>query len=181
MNACVRLKVYVSVFIAISGIVAAQSKPKTLPVEQTHFSAEDESFKRPVAIPGDVMAILAKQEVVEKQLENEGLKPEKLPTYWFSASAVHLSHAKEPDLVVAANPPVSGANTTMFWIFRTTGHGHTLVLTAMAHDLVIKKTIWNGLREIQTSSVTMMRFSTVSYRFNGKNYARFNTTGEEIR
>ena len=181
MNACVRLKVYVSVFIALSGIVAAQSKPKTLAVEQTHFSAEDESFKRPVAIPADVMAILAKQEVVEEQLENGGLKPETLPASWFSASAVHLSHAKEPDLVVAANPPVSGANTTMFWIFRTIGHGHKLVLTAMAHDLVIKKTRWNRFREIQTFSVTMMRPATVSYRFDGKNYSRFNTTQEGIR
>jgi hypothetical protein len=181
MNTCARLKLHVCVFLAVSGAVAAQNKPKTLPVEQAHFSAEDESFKRPVAIPVDVMAILAKQEVVEMQLENEGLKPEKLPASWFSASVVHLSQGKVSDLVVAANPPVSGANTTTFWIFRTTARGHELVLTTMAHDLVIKKTQWKGLREIETSSVTMMLPSTVSYRFDGKKYSRFNTTQEEIR
>ena len=181
MNAGVSFKAGVCVLLAISGIVAAQRKLGTRLVEQTHFSAEDESVERPVAIPGDVMAILAKQEVVSQQLENERLKPESLPSSWFSASVAHLGQAKGPDLVVVANPPISGANTTTFWIFRTSTRDHQLVLTAMAHDLTIKKTRWMGLRDIQTVTVTMMEATTVSYKFDGKRYALFSTAEEGNR
>ncbi len=173
MSSCVRLTACISILFALGATMVAKSK--TRPVEQTHFSAEEPKINRPIAIPEDVMAILGKQEVVEQELENRGLRPESLPNAWFSGSAVHLSRMNEPDLIVVANVPVSGANTTMFWLFRSTTNGHELILAAGAHDLIVKKKGRKGFRDIRTYSVIMMHATTLSYRFDGTKYTLFST------
>jgi len=158
--------------LTLSGQVAAQEKSGHL-VEQTHFCAEDESVEHPVPIPNDVRAILAKDESVQLILEDKKLSADKLPESWFSASSIHLSSSKEADLVVMAEGLLRGANVVEFWIFRATPTGHELVLSAPAHDLIVKKTRWKRFREIEISAETAVEFTAVQFRWDGVKYVEF--------
>jgi hypothetical protein len=70
-------------FLVMSSALTAQSK-RSHSSEQLAFSAEEDTVKRPVAIPQDVLAILARDEMVRNELENEELPVEKIPLSWFS-------------------------------------------------------------------------------------------------
>ncbi len=149
--------------------------------EQTAFSAEDEGVKTPVAVPEDVLAILRTDEEVRNSLEYENIPPEKLPLSWFSASIVHLSNRKDQDLIVEGEPPLSGANTVTFWVFRATPHGHEMVLNAPAHDLIVRKARWKGYRDIEMSAETAVEFHRVILRFDGNRYEIYRETLQPIR
>jgi hypothetical protein len=149
--------------------------------EQTHFSAEDDRVEKPVAIPRDVLTVLSQNNMVREELENKNIPAEKVPQSWFAASAIHLTHSGEIDLIVVSVGPVRGANVTMFWVFRSTPHGHELVLTTGAHDLQVKSTSWKGYRDLELLSVTMQKLNTVLYKFNGKRYVRDKDKVEDIR
>jgi hypothetical protein len=167
-------------FLVMCAAPAAEGK-RFQPAEQLSFSAEDDSVKNPVVIPRDVLAILSKDKLVREELENEGLPAEKIPSSWFSASAIHLSHANAAYLIVMSVGPVHGANTTMFWAFRPTHSGHDLIFTGGGHTLTAKNTRWNGYREIETLSVVMQKLATVVYRFDGTRYTRYKDKLEEIK
>jgi hypothetical protein len=76
----------------------AETAQTPYPAEQTHFSAEEEGVQKPVPLPQDVLAILGKDDVVRGQLENANLSPQNIPQSWFSASEIHLSDHRKPDL-----------------------------------------------------------------------------------
>jgi hypothetical protein len=158
------------VFLMICSFVTAEGK--RLPLEQTDFSAEDDSVHRPVQILADIMAVLGKQEMVRHVLDYENLPVEKLPTSWFSASAIHLSGPKELDLVVVGKPPLAGANTVPFWVFLATSHGYQLVLMQSAHDLTVKNTRWKGYREIEASAESAVEFYSAMFGFDGNQYIK---------
>jgi hypothetical protein len=159
---------------------AAEGK-RFQPAEQLSFSAEDDGVKNPVVIPRDVLAILSKDKLVREELEHEGLPAEEIPSSWFSASAIHLSHANAAYLIVMSVGPVQGANTTMFWAFRPTHSGHDLIFTGGGYTLTAKNTRWNGYREIETLSVVMQKLATVVYRFDGTRYTRYKDKLEKIK
>jgi hypothetical protein len=175
------MRVSLLIFLAIVGSAWAESKQHPVSGEQTEFSAEDEGVKRPTTIPQDVMAILSRDEIVQKELENENLQPDKLPTSWFSASLIHLSTARPPDLIVVGQPPINGANVAWFWIFRLTSQGHKLVLFGGGHDLRVTSRYSKGFREIELLSVTLGQFNTLLYRFDGQEYRRYKATSEKIQ
>jgi hypothetical protein len=149
-------------------------------VEQSEFSAEDAGVKNPVAVPDDVLAILRKDKTVLGILEGQHLQPTNLPPSWFSASAIHLSTSKRADLVVVGEPPVTGGNVTIFWVIRVTADGHELVLTAPAHDLIVRNRRWKGYREIELVSMTAVQISNVLCRFDGSQYAQFQSKSRPI-
>ena len=149
--------------------------------EQTHFSAEDVTLKKPVPVPNDVLALLKAEKLVRDALENKNVPDGNVPVSWFSASAVHLSSRPVADLVVRAEPPLAGANIDYFWIFRKTGAGHELVLGAPAHDLEIRTHRSNGYREIEMSAETASTFHSVLFRFNGKRYVVHREKTEPIK
>lgn len=121
-------------FLLASGAIVAQAiHPPS--VEQTHFSAEDESVASPVAIPKDVLAIIARDEIVRDIMANETPSLTEVPPSWFSASLIHLERRGNPDLIVEAEGKLEGANITTFWVFVPRPKGYRLVLTAEAHDL----------------------------------------------
>jgi hypothetical protein len=172
------VSILLAVFVVCgSGTVKGQVSHAT---EQLHFSARDDGAIRPVTIPEDVLAILRKDDMVRIILKDENLPEEKLPPSWFSASAIHLNTSNEIDLIVIGETPILGANVTTFWVFRPTSHGHELVLTAPALDLVVKRARWMGYREIELMAATASDVSTVLYRFNGKQYAAFKERSEQI-
>lgn len=150
-------------------------------LEQSVFSAEDDAVKKPVAIPDDVLAILVKDEMVSRALEDENLAAEKIPLSWFSASTIHLSKSRETDFVVMARGPLAGGNVVTFWVFRGTPHGHELVLAAPMHDLIVKNTRWNGYRDVELASMSAVKISTVLCRFDGKRYVKYKSKTEDIR
>jgi hypothetical protein len=165
---------------AVSGIATAAGRDSRK-AEQSDFSAEDAAVKKPVAIPEDVLAILRKDKAVLSTLEDQNLQPTKLPASWFSASAIHLSTSARTDLVVVGEPPVSGGNTAMFWVFRATADGHELVLTATAHDLRVRSRRSNGYQDIELVSMTAAQISSVLCRFDGSQYAQFRSKSKPIR
>ena len=163
-------------FAAVWGVShAAGTEPH--PVEQSEFSAEDAAVKKPVSIPEDVLAMLRKDKTVQSALLDQNIGPENLPASWFSASAIHLSGAKATDLVVVGEPPLVGGNVTLFWVFCATADGHELVLTAPAHNLMVKNKQWKGHREIELASMTAVQISTVLCRFDGKRYTEYRSIG----
>jgi hypothetical protein len=171
---------FLAIVVLACGSAHANGKQHAQP-EQLEFSAEDEGVKRPVVVPDEVMAILSQDELVRNVLESENVPSEKLPPAWFSASTIHLSGPGEVDLVVMAESELRGANVNVFWVFCPTVHGYELVLTAPAHDLVVKKARWRGHREIELMSATAVQFSTVLLRWDGRKYAAYQPKSEEIK
>lgn len=140
--------------------------------EQMHFSAEDESVKRPVAIPKSVLTTLKNDEEIRDVIANGDGPQLMFTTAWFRASVVHLSVMNRRDLVVAGAGPVGGANVNLFWIFRSTSHGYELVLKGPAHDLEILKTRWRGYRDIEMSAESSVQLFSSKFRFNGRRYMK---------
>jgi hypothetical protein len=149
--------------------------------EQTAFSAEDEAVRNPVAIPEDIWAILQQDEMVRTFIENAEGTSARLPRSWFSASKVRLAGAQEKDFVIMGEGQLRGANVITFWVFRSTPRGHELVLTAPAHDLLVRKSSHNGLRDIEMLANTASSVHTVDFRFDGKKYAIFREKWEGIK
>ena len=171
--------IFLLIAFSVCGPGSAQVK-QPIRSEQRHFSAEDTGVKKPVVIPDDVLAILAKDERVRLTVEYEKPLDGKLPASWFSASAIHLSSPDKTDLVVVGVGPLLGANVTTFWIFSATPNGHELAMTAAAHDLIVKKTLWKGYREIEMSGETAVEITRVQYRWEGKQYVAYEETLEPI-
>lgn len=169
------------IFHVASAPRAVQAKQHPHETPQTQFSAEEAGVKQPVAIPGDVMAILRQDENVRNILESKNILPENLPSSWFSASAIHLSSTSRTDLVVVGESPLAGANVVTFWVFCATAHGYRLVLTAPAHDLEVTSTRWKGYRDIELISLTAVQISRVICRFDGKRYRAYKSTSEPIQ
>jgi hypothetical protein len=138
--------------------------------EQTSFSAEDSSVRKPVPIPQSVLSALSQDTLVSNELEYESKHAEQAPPSWFSASATHLGASREVDLIVMSVGPVHGANVTMFWAFRPTASGHELIFTGGGHELRVLNSRSKGYRDIEALAVTMQKPSRVLYRFNGKQY-----------
>jgi hypothetical protein len=166
--------------LTISGIAIAQTKTAHA-LEQALFSAEDEAVRNPVAIPEDVWAILQQDEMVQTFMENAEGAPARLPRSWFSASKVRLAGPHERDFVVMGEGQLRGANVITIWVFRSTPHGHELALTAPAHDLLVRKSSHNGLRDIEMLAATASSVHTVDFRFDGHKYAIFREKWEDIK
>jgi len=138
--------------------------------EQLRFSAEDVGVQRPIGIPQDVLAALREDKTVQNVLKSENITGASLPAEWFSASQVHLGDAVQKDIVVVGQPPISGGNVAIFWVFRLTVSGYELVLNVSSHDLIIRRTRWNGYKEIEAIGATGLTVSSVLYRFDGNQY-----------
>jgi hypothetical protein len=151
------------------------------PSEQRHFSAEDISVEKPVPIPDSVLTILREDEMVRIALANESIAAENIPLSWFSASAIQLSSPKNVDIVVMGEGSLHGSNVTTFWVFCATPHGYKLVLTAPAHDLIVKSTRWKGHRDIELTSMTAVQTSTVLFRFDGERYTKRTVRSKPIQ
>jgi plasmid stabilization system protein ParE len=160
-------------FVLLALFSSATAKEKHHPpLEQTEFSAEEDGVHKPVAVPPDVMAILKTDEWVHDTLESEGIPADKLPASWFSASEIHLSTASRSDLVVVGEPPLTGANVALFWVFISTSHGYKLGLRQSAHDLTIKSARRNGYREIEASAESSITFYSALFYFDGDQYVK---------
>jgi hypothetical protein len=151
------------------------------PAEQTHFSAEDESVKNPVAIPPAAQTLLMSDESVKEALEAEQPPISGFPAEWFSASIVYLGSRGEKDLVAVAKGRLVGANITEFWVFRQIGGTYRLVLNASAHDLTVMPARWNGFREIELFSATGTAVHTVLLRLEGDSYKPYSDRWESIQ
>src|ERR1700691_6164995 len=92
-------------FVATLFVVATQpapGQPELRQKEQTHFSAEDENVNHPVAIPAEVLALLAKDSQVRDVLDDQNIAPANLPASWFSAAEIQLGGKGERDLIVGS-------------------------------------------------------------------------------
>jgi hypothetical protein len=168
-------------YLSVGSVMALGQTKRSLPSEQTHFSAEDEAVKRPTAIPADVMAQLTQDSYVRQAMENGDPPLKQPPASWFSASVVHLGGADEKDLVVMAEGELRGANVVNYWVFRLLPGGAQLVLNGPAHDLMVLKSRWNGLCKIELESATAIKLHTVILRFDGNRYAIFSDKWEDIK
>jgi hypothetical protein len=160
--------------------VEAQPKHQEQP-QQTHFSAEDAAFPNPVPVPGDVLELLEKETVVRDALKNNQDADNKVPQSWFSATELQLRLNGKADLLVRAEPPLAGANTDYFWVFRNFGSGYVRVLGGAAHDLEIRNRRSLGSRDIAFIAMTAAEMHTVVYRFNGKRYVVYREKSEPIK
>ena len=149
--------------------------------EQRHFSAEAGDTRAPKPLPQSVFTILKKDEHVRSVLEDQNIQPDRVPLSWFSAATVHLSNPKKADFVVMGEGPLRGANVVTFWVFQSTAHGYRLVLTAPAHDLIVKSTRCKGYDDIALISATARQTSTILYRFNGERYTEYKSESEAIK
>jgi hypothetical protein len=164
------------------GSATAQKKHHAHPAqEQLAFSADDQAVKEPVAIPDTVKPILAKDDYVQRLLEDKRLTPDKLPAAWFSAALVRLTGQRQNDLVVVGEGPIRGADGTTFWIFCPTPHGYAQALKISAHTLVVKDLKTKGAREMEAQSPSAGDVFSVSYRFDGQQYRSYKEVSEPIK
>jgi hypothetical protein len=148
--------------------------------EQAHFSAEDES-DAPHCPSGRSTAPDQRGPFVAEALKSQAPATTQVPAGWLMASGVHLAGPDENDIVVVAAGLLSGANVTTFWVLRPADRSYELLLTAPAHDLVIKRTRSKGYKEIELLSATAVEVSTVSLRFDGKRYQVHARSSNPIR
>jgi hypothetical protein len=149
--------------------------------EQMHFSAEDESVKRPVVLPDDAVRVLKADPNVMEMLKDQGPSTAKIPEGWLTASTVHLAGFAENDIVVVATGLLRGANVTTFWVLRPGSRGFEVLLTAPAHDLYVRRTRSKGYRDIELLSATAVDVSTISLRFDGHQYKVYARNSKGIR
>jgi hypothetical protein len=149
--------------------------------EQTHFSAEDESLTHPIVLPGEALRLIKEDPLVADALKSQAPAMTQVPAGWLMASEVHLAGTDENDIVVVAAGLLSGANVTTFWFFRPADRGYELLLTAPAHDLVIKRTRSKRYKDIELLSATALEVSTVSLRFDGRRYQVHARSSKAIR
>lgn len=166
--------------LAVQGSGIAQASRSAFS-EQLHFSAEDDSVQKPVAIPQSVLAILRKDERVGYVLKSQNISAQKLPLSWFSASAIHLTDSNKAGLVVMGLGPLRGADVNTFWVFCATARGYQLALTAPAHDLFVKKSRWKGHRDIELVAMSAAQIFSAVYRFDGRRYSLYRTESEPIQ
>jgi hypothetical protein len=156
-------------------------KSNSIAAEQSHFSAESETVDRPANVTEGVLQVLRTDADVRNVLKAENLRPDQLPSSWFSASEIHLNGPSEIDLIVVAGGRLIGANVTTFWVLRPTAEGYKCVLTVAAHDLTVKSSRSNRLRDIRVEKATAVDLVSTLYRFNGKQYEVFETKTKPIR
>jgi hypothetical protein len=149
--------------------------------EQTHFSAEDGSVTHPIVLPGAALRLIKEDPSVAEALKSQAPATTQVPGGWLMASDVHLAGTGENDIVVVAAGLLRGANVTTFWVLRPADRGYELLLTAPAHDLVIKRTRSKGYKDIELLSATAVEVSTVSLRFDGRWYQVHARSSKPIR
>jgi hypothetical protein len=160
------------VVIALASIVPQGVRAQA--TEQTTFSAEDASVRKPVALPADVLFALKNDSFAADAFR------EAVPSSCFSASAIRLG-PREDDLIVEAEGALRGANVNMFWVFLATPQGHRLVLKEPAHTLVVENARTKDYRDITLSYATEGTMTTEYLRFNGKKYALHHQKTEAVR
>lgn len=138
-------------------------------------------MENPVPVPDDVLEILKRDHIVRTAIEDQVVPSGRPPQNWFSAALVHLGSRNLVDLVVAAKGPLAGGNVLTFWVFLATAHGHHLVMTASVHNLRIEKTRQKGYRDIEVSSMSAIKLSTVLCQFNGEQYVEYRSSVKPIR
>lgn len=163
--------------------------------EQSIFSTEEASpyeprVRRPVPVPDAVLEILKADDGVKACLEYNPLASGQLLSSWFVASGIRLDGHNEKDLVILPSyrgeesmcfESVSGIGT--FWVFRNLGARYQLVLRTSGNGLEILKTKNNGYRNIQTGTILHAGGfgTTVTFRFDGKAYRKYQETTQESR
>jgi hypothetical protein len=178
-NACVTI-MFAALTLALAGLSGpSQSAPTQK--EQTHFSAEDESVSHPVAIPAELLAALAKDEMVHRVLEDHAITLANLPASWFSAARVQLGSIGGKDFIIVAEGPLAGANIRPIWVFIHDSHGYKLALSTSMHDLIVKRTRSLGYRDLELAAMTASTVTTAQFRFNGNEYKEFAVNTGEIK
>jgi len=167
-------------FLANSGFAACGQSPGRQR-EQTHFSAEDENVNHPFPIPTEVLALLAKDDLVRNVLEDEKIAAANLPTSWFSAAQVRLGGKGELDLIVASKGPLLEANIDPFYVFIHDSHGYKLALSISVQDLIVKRTRSHGYRDLESDGITASTITTGLFRFNGNEYKESSEKTTDIK
>jgi len=168
------------IIITSSAFIKAQTLDKTPVMEQSVFSAEDQTLDRPVKVPAGALEILRKDERVLQYLEAERKSPAQLTSEPFLASEIHLDGSEETDLIVIGIGWLRG-NVATFWVFRKLPEGYRLALKATGHGLIVQRARWKGFRNISTGSPIAGSSVEVIYRFDGKKYHEFRTSSEPIK
>jgi hypothetical protein len=158
----------------------AQQSQETLSHPPKSFSSEDDKFPHAVPLPDCVRRVLASDEHVVNTLNYEELSPEQLPTDWFTASKTYLGPHNASYFVVMGAGVMRGANINPFWVFRRSARSCNLLLSVGAHDLQILKTRTNGLRDIEISALTAVRYFQTRFKFDGHSYQVVKRTSQPI-
>jgi hypothetical protein len=154
------------------GVFVAPSRAQEAPPgsDQWVFSAEEDKFENPTALPAPVLKLLAADPHVANTLKQQKIPPAELPKEWFTASRIKLGASSEEGFIVMGAKVMGGANINSFWVFRHSHHDYQVVFTAAVHDLSFMKALTNGLRNIQIVSLTASQRSEAVCKFDGKVY-----------
>jgi hypothetical protein len=178
-NVCLNIALATSILEFAELFALSQSAPKQK--VQTHFSAEDEHVNHPVAIPAEVLALLAKDELVHDVLEDQKIAPADLPASWFSAAEIQLGGKGERDYIIASQGPLLGANIDPFWVIIHGPQGFKLALSTSTHDLIAKRTRSHGYWDLELDAMTASTITTARFRFDGSEYKEFREKTTDIK
>ena len=148
--------------------------------DQKVFSSEDSAANHPVAIPREVLAILAKDPKIRDILEYANIPPDRVPAKWFSAAEVHLGLTEEKDLIVLGESPIRESGSFPFWVFIHDAQGYKLVLNNPTAELSVLKTVSNGYRDLKSVTGSRHSVTTVNFQFSGNKYVEVSSKTETI-
>lgn len=176
------LRIVLAFFLAVPVTpVCAQTNSRPFRGEQTSFSAEDEGVRSPVRIPDDAWAVLKKKTSTEIYLNGDDEKPAEPQRSWFSAAVVHLQDSKRNDLVIVGEEPLAGGNIVTFWVFLDTPSGMKLAATAGAHDLVVQRSRYKGVRTIKLYSMNCCEITTTWLRLERGEFRQYRQVTKDIK
>jgi hypothetical protein len=177
------------------GVIAAAGQTQSAKgypsQEQSRFSAEQDivPVEHPANLPEAVLGLLTTDNRVQQCVQHENLSANQLPPSRFVASEIHLDGKTEADLIVqpallsdtpAANRCLFGARTVQFWVFRKTAQGYESVLSITSVGLTVLNSKWKGYRDVEVSESNVSTMSETLYRFDGKQYRRYQTKTKPI-
>jgi hypothetical protein len=156
-------KFFVVAMILFAAVFAAKAQKA-----QTVFNLE-EDFRKEVAVPEAVIAVLKSDERVDACFREKGEGANE--NAWFSASEIDLNGDRRMDLIIKAKDGcLFGANQGPFWIFQKRSDGYQQVLSASGLQLAVLPKKVNSFSQIKISKVVSMKPSSVTYSFKGGKY-----------
>jgi hypothetical protein len=138
--------------------------------EQTFFG-EGTALQHPVPVSPAVLKVLLRTTAAKQGLDFASVKQED-PAKMFRAAEIHLSNAKETDLIVLGQDWMTGADNDWFWLIGSANKNPHVVLFVGGNSVELKHSVTNGYRDITSHFYTAQDANVSVYRYNGRRYVR---------
>jgi hypothetical protein len=165
---------YAIIAISLSVAFFARQATAAAPLvqQQTSFCEDGapDDLRKPTPLPSAIVATLMNRpeakDVRKAQIDGKTVNPSTL----FKGAKVRLTDSGDLFFLVVGRSPMSGADSTWFWIVRQSRKRAAVLLFAGANCVDISQKRTHGYRDIETTWSSASETRTETYRYNGQSY-----------